>query len=115
MPLRARPKTQPTGSCPAATRGRPGDAGPPQGTAGQPATGKPAPSGPLPPGYQRGTVLGFGPSYGYIQPEGGGKRVFVHRNQLAGWRRFLEPGQVVTFRIGQGMKGPEAQDVKVVG
>lgn len=76
---------------------------------------KQAPSGPLPPGYQRGRVVEFGPSYGYIQPDGGGKHVFVHRNQLAGGRRTLEPGQIVTFRIGPGMKGLEAQDVKVVG
>lgn len=96
-------------------QGRSGEGAPPRVTAGQPATSKPAPGGPLPPGYQRGSVLEFGASYGSIQPEGGGKRVFVHRNQLAGGRRFLEPGQVVTFRIGQGMKGPEAQDVKVVG
>lgn len=99
----------------ASRRGRAGDAEPPRASSGQPATGKPTPGSPLPPGYQRGTVLEFGPSYGYIQPEGGGKRVFVHRNQLAGGRRFLEPGQIVTFRIGPGMKGPEAQDVKVVG
>ena len=80
-----------------------------------PAPDKPGGASPLPPGYQQGVVLEFGASYGFIQPDGGGKRIFVHRNQLAGGQRFLEPGQVVTFRVGQGMKGPEAQDVKVAG
>lgn len=70
---------------------------------------------PLPPGYRRGRVQEFGASYGFIQPEGGGKRVFVHRNQLAGGLRRLEPGQIVTYTVGPGMKGEEAKDVKVVG
>jgi len=71
-----------------------------------------------PPGYQRGTVKKFGlganRSYGFITPRRGGRDVFVHRSQLAPGVETLTVGQTVIFRLVQGMKGPEARDVRPV-
>ena len=75
-------------------------------------------SGDTPPGYRRGVVkrfgLGTGRSFGFITPEGGGRDVFVHQSNLAPDVATLEEGQTVIFRIGQGPKGPRAEDVQVV-
>lgn len=72
---------------------------------------------PPPPGYLRGKVLSFGEgpnkSFGYIQPEGGGNALFVHRNNLTQGLTNLEPGQVVIFkRVKVPQKDDQAQDVK---
>jgi len=48
--------------------------------------------------------------YGFIEPDGGGKDVFVHKNQLVGIRTLREDDRV-TFKIGKTMKGTEAQGV----
>jgi CRISPR-associated protein Cmr6 len=70
----------------------------------------------VPPGYKRGRVREFGlpgrESYGFINPEGGGREVFVHRNNLAGGLTTLQPGQVVIFKMVAGPKGPKAEDVR---
>ena len=42
--------------------------------------------------------------------------MFVHYTGIAGEGfRNLEEGQVVEFEITQGQKGPQAQNVRVVG
>ena len=64
-----------------------------------------------------GTVKWFNDEkgYGFIQQEGGGADVFVHFRQInAQGRRTLQEGQKVTFEIGQGQKGPQAENVTIV-
>ena len=63
-----------------------------------------------------GTVKWFNTEkgYGFIQPDDGGKDVFVHFRQVnhTGFGRVeLAEGQKVTFSIGQGQKGPQAENV----
>jgi CspA family cold shock protein len=52
--------------------------------------------------------------YGFIQQDNGGKDVFVHFRQVnhtGGGRVSLAEGQKVTFEIGEGQKGPQAENV----
>ncbi|MGE4397334.1 MAG: cold-shock protein, partial [Sulfurimonas sp.] len=52
--------------------------------------------------------------FGFIEQENGGKDVFVHFRQInsTGYGRVsLDEGQKVTFEIGQGEKGPQAENV----
>ena len=63
-----------------------------------------------------GTVKWFNDEkgYGFIQQENGGEDVFVHFRQVNnddGGRVTLKEGQAVTFEIGQGQKGPQAENV----
>jgi CspA family cold shock protein len=53
--------------------------------------------------------------FGFIGVEGGDD-VFVHFNgiQVNGYRSLSE-GAAVTFDVVKGKKGPQAEDVKVVG
>mgnify|MGYP003336436913 CR=1 FL=1 len=63
-----------------------------------------------------GTVKFFNAQkgYGFISREGG-KDVFVHHTSIMGSGfKNLSEGQVVEFEIGQGRKGDEAQNVRVV-
>ena len=64
-----------------------------------------------------GTVKWFNAQkgYGFIQPEGGGKDVFVHHTAIAssGFRSLAE-GDKVDFQTEQGPKGPQAKDVKKI-
>ena len=65
---------------------------------------------------EKGTVKWFDEEkgYGFIARESG-KDLFVHFSQINGTgHRNLAEGQKVTFTEGQGMKGPQAQDVTVV-
>ncbi|WP_040836920.1 cold-shock protein [Nocardia brevicatena] len=53
--------------------------------------------------------------FGFIAQDGGGPDVFVHYSAVAGAGfRTLEEGQRVEFEIGQGQKGPQAQDVRSI-
>ncbi len=53
--------------------------------------------------------------FGFIAQDGGGPDVFVHYSAVAGSGfRTLEEGQRVEFEIGQGQKGPQAQDVRAI-
>ncbi|NQY24412.1 MAG: cold-shock protein [Arcobacter sp.] len=66
-----------------------------------------------------GTVKWFNSEkgYGFIQQEEGGDDVFVHFRQINsnGYERVtLEEGQKVTFEIGEGQKGPQAENVTIV-
>ncbi len=65
---------------------------------------------------ENGTVKWFNATkgYGFIERSQGGD-VFVHFSsiQVDGYKT-LEKGQRVEFTVGDGPKGPQAQDVKVV-
>ncbi len=53
--------------------------------------------------------------FGFIQPDGGGKDVFVHFSGITGSGfRSLQEGQRVEFTVTQGAKGPQAENVKVI-
>ena len=63
-----------------------------------------------------GTVKWFNSEkgFGFIEPKDGGKDVFVHFRQINrnGYERAtLTEGQEVTFEIGEGQKGPQAENV----
>jgi cold shock protein len=63
-----------------------------------------------------GTVKWFNSDkgFGFIEQENGGKDIFVHYRQINsnGYDRVsLNDGQKVTFEIGQGEKGPQAENV----
>ena len=66
-----------------------------------------------------GTVKWFNPTkgYGFIQPEGGTKDVFVHISAVerAGLQTLRE-GQKLSFEIQKGDNGPQsAENLAVVG
>ena len=54
--------------------------------------------------------------FGFIQPDGGGKDVFVHHTaiQSEGFRSLAE-GEKVEFEVQQGPKGTQAANVKKQG
>jgi CspA family cold shock protein len=67
---------------------------------------------------ETGTVKWFNSSkgFGFIEREEGDGDVFVHYSAIGGdGYRSLEEGQRVEFLVTQGPKGPQAQDVTVVG
>lgn len=62
----------------------------------------------------KGTVKWFNAEkgFGFIAPEDGSKDVFVHYSEIQGnGFRSLEENQQVEFEIGEGAKGPQAQQV----
>ncbi len=64
----------------------------------------------------QGTVKFFNAQkgFGFISREGA-EDVFVHYSKIEGaGYRSLEEGQTVEFEIGEGRKGDEAQNVRVV-
>lgn len=63
-----------------------------------------------------GTVKWFNSEkgFGFIEQENGGKDVFVHFRNInnTGYGRVsLDEGQKVTFNVGEGEKGPQAENV----
>jgi len=64
-----------------------------------------------------GTVKWFNSEkgYGFIEQDGNGPDVFVHFSaiQSQGYRELNE-GQSVEFEVGQGQKGPQAENVRPV-
>jgi cold shock protein len=66
---------------------------------------------------QQGTVKRFNQEkgYGFIIPDEGGEDLFVHYSSIEGSGfRSLEEGEKVTYEVGQGRKGPQAQNVSKV-
>jgi CspA family cold shock protein len=50
--------------------------------------------------------------FGFIEPDGGGRDVFVHYSAIQGeGYKTLSEGQPVEFEIIQGEKGPQASNV----
>jgi cold shock protein len=65
-----------------------------------------------------GTVKWFNDQkgYGFIQPDEGGKDLFVHHSAIIGTGyKSLTEGAKVTYEARQGEKGPEATDVTPAG
>ncbi|PHR54095.1 MAG: cold-shock protein [Arcobacter sp.] len=63
-----------------------------------------------------GTVKWFNSDkgFGFIEQEDGGKDIFVHFRQVNGNgydRVSLNDGQKVTYEVGEGDKGPQAENV----
>lgn len=63
----------------------------------------------------QGTVKWFNAEkgYGFIAPEDGSADLFVHYSEIqtSGFRT-LEEDQKVEFEVGEGAKGPQAQNVQ---
>jgi len=63
----------------------------------------------------KGTVKWFSAEkgFGFIAPEDGSTDLFVHHSQIKSNGGFatLEDGQAVEFEIGEGKKGPCADNV----
>jgi CspA family cold shock protein len=63
----------------------------------------------------KGTVKWFNADkgYGFITPEDGGKDLFVHHSEIqaGGGYATLNDGQTVEFEVGEGQKGPCANNV----
>jgi CspA family cold shock protein len=62
----------------------------------------------------QGTVKWFSQDkgYGFITPDEGGEDLFVHFSAIAGSGfKTLEEGEKVSYEVGQGQKGPQAQNV----
>lgn len=50
--------------------------------------------------------------YGFIAQDDGGADVFAHYSEIQGnGFRELTEGDHVTFEVGQGQKGPQAQNI----
>ena len=63
----------------------------------------------------KGTVKWFNPTkgYGFIQPQGGGKDVFVHVSAVeAAGMRTLNEGQKVNFDIQPDARGSKAVNLQ---
>ena len=62
-----------------------------------------------------GTVKWFDvkKGFGFIVPDDGGNELFVHHSdiEMEGFTK-LDDGQAVEFEVGEGQKGPCAQNVK---
>ncbi|WP_327130307.1 cold-shock protein [Streptomyces sp. NBC_01343] len=62
----------------------------------------------------RGTVKWFNSEkgFGFIAQDGGGPDVFAHYSNITGQGyRELQEGEVVTFDVAQGQKGPQAENI----
>ena len=67
---------------------------------------------------QTGTVKWFNDSkgFGFIAPDDGGKDLFAHFRdiQSTGGHRSLADNARVQFDVGQGPKGPQATNIRVL-
>jgi CspA family cold shock protein len=52
--------------------------------------------------------------YGFITPDGGGKDLFAHFRDIASADGFrsLQEGQRLQFEVKQGLKGPQASNIR---
>ena len=65
----------------------------------------------------QGTVKWFNAEkgYGFIAPEDGSADLFVHYSSIVGTGfKSLEENQRVEFELGEGQKGPQAQEVRAI-
>jgi CspA family cold shock protein len=63
----------------------------------------------------QGTVKWFNAEkgFGFIAPDDGSADVFVHYSEIQGnGFKTLEENQKVSFEVGQGQKGPQAEAVR---
>jgi CspA family cold shock protein len=63
-----------------------------------------------------GTVKWFNPEkgFGFISADDGSGDIFAHYSEIAGkGYRSLEENQHVQYDVGQGPKGPLAQNIRV--
>ena len=67
----------------------------------------------------QGTVRWFDPErgFGFLAPDDGSADLFVHVSEIVGdgGTRLLREGQVVTYEIGEGNRGPQAKQVAATG
>ncbi|MEV6524823.1 transcription antiterminator/RNA stability regulator CspE [Longispora sp. NPDC051575] len=64
-----------------------------------------------------GTVKWFNAEkgFGFITPDDGGQDLFVHFSAIASQGyRSLDENQRVEFDVGQGQKGPQAENVRAI-
>lgn len=63
-----------------------------------------------------GNVKFYNPSkgYGFISPTDGSKDVFVHVTGLSDEQNPLAADELVSFKVEDGKKGPQAVDVRRV-
>ena len=64
-----------------------------------------------------GTVKWFSDDkgYGFIKPDEGDKDLFVHHTAIAGGGfKSLAEGAKVEYELGEGQKGPQATNVRVI-
>lgn len=52
--------------------------------------------------------------YGFITPDIGDKDIFVHKSNIEVLGGILEKGARVEFEIGEGSKGREAKQVRLL-
>ncbi len=66
----------------------------------------------------KGTVKWFNADkgFGFIAPEDGSKDLFVHHSEIQAGGRYatLDEGQAVEFEVGEGKKGPCANNVTAI-
>jgi CspA family cold shock protein len=65
----------------------------------------------------QGTVKWFNAEkgFGFIAPDDGSADVFVHYSEIQGSGfKSLDENQKVEFEVGQGQKGPQAQNVRAL-
>ena len=68
-------------------------------------------------GFREGTVKWFNDAkgFGFITPDDKTADLFVHFKSIAGGGfKSLSEGQKVRFKVTQGQKGPQADDVQVI-
>lgn len=66
---------------------------------------------------QTGTVKWFNESkgFGFIAPDDGGKDLFAHFKEIQGSGfKTLTENQSVSFEVTQGLKGPQASNIRSV-
>ena len=63
-----------------------------------------------------GTVKFFNEQkgYGFIKPDDGSADLFIHRSNVQTPDQTLYDDQKVEFEIGEGRKGPEAQQARPI-
>ncbi len=63
-----------------------------------------------------GTVKFFNDQkgYGFITPDEGSGDLFIHVSNIQPPSSTLSNGQRVEYEVGQGRKGPEAQNVRPI-